>query len=205
MKPTLTLLTTLLLVPMTGICRGAQPSQAASPSGKVPLIDVTDLYHTPQDPGDNFDIVTAYAMPELDLKAVVLDVTEALRTDRRLLTEAQIREGRGRDAWFVPVLQLNAIFDRDVPCATTPYLAMTSVEDKLLDAPRFQQAGIELILKTLRESPTPVHIVSFGRPSQSPRPITASRSYCGRKLSCTCAQAAARPHCPATSSTTSGS
>ena len=61
----------------------------------MPLIDVTDLYHTPQDPGDNFDIVTAYAMPGLDLKAVILDVTEALRTDRRLLTEAQIREGRG--------------------------------------------------------------------------------------------------------------
>ena len=162
MKITLTLLTTLLLVPMTGVCLGAQSSQAAHPSGKVPLIDVTDLYHTPQDPGDNFDIVTAYALPELDLKAVILDVTEALRTDRRLLTEAQIREGRGRDAGFVPVLQLNAIFDRDVPCATTPYFAMKSVEDKLLDAPRFQQAGIELILKTLRESPTPVHIVSFG-------------------------------------------
>jgi hypothetical protein len=32
----------------------------------------------------------------------------------------------------------------------------------MLDAPPFQQQGIELILKTLRESDQPVHIVSFG-------------------------------------------
>jgi hypothetical protein len=37
---------------------------------------------------------------------------------------------------------------------------MKTSEDKLLDAPPFQQQGIELILKTLRESAQPVHIVS---------------------------------------------
>ena len=118
---------------------------------RLPLIDVTDLYHPHQDVGDNFDILAAYGLPELDLKAVILDSTEKWRCD-----------GRGRDAGFIPVLQLNAIFDREVPCATTPYLAMKSVGDKMLDAPRFQQQGIELIVKTLRESADPVHIVSFG-------------------------------------------
>lgn len=54
MKHTFALLAVLLLSPMTGICLGAQPSQAAAPSGKVPLIDVTDLYHPHQDVGDNF-------------------------------------------------------------------------------------------------------------------------------------------------------
>jgi hypothetical protein len=39
---------------------------------------------------------------------------------------------------------------------------MKSPGDKMLDAPPFQQQGIELILKTLRESARPVHIVSFG-------------------------------------------
>ena len=39
---------------------------------------------------------------------------------------------------------------------------MKSPGDKLPDAPPFQQQGIELILKTLRESAEPVHIVSFG-------------------------------------------
>ena len=46
---------------------------------RVPVIDVTDLYHPHQDVGDNFDIVTAYALPEIDLRAVVLDCTEAFR------------------------------------------------------------------------------------------------------------------------------
>jgi hypothetical protein len=39
---------------------------------------------------------------------------------------------------------------------------MKSPGDKMLDAPPFQQQGIELILRTLRESAEPVHIVSFG-------------------------------------------
>ncbi len=92
----------------------------------------------------------------------LIDVTETLRTDRRGLTEAMIGEGRRRDAGFIPVLQLNAIFERDVPCATTPYLSMKSFGDKMPDALRFQQQGVELILKTLRDSLTAVHIVSFG-------------------------------------------
>src|SRR5579864_835457 len=32
----------------------------------------------------------------------------------------------------------------------------------MLDAPAFQQQGIELLLKTLRESQVPVNILSFG-------------------------------------------
>jgi hypothetical protein len=126
-------------------------STAADSLTRLPVIDVTDLYHPHQDVGDNFDILAAYGLPELNLKAVILDVTEKWRRDRG-----------GQDAGFIPVLQLNAIFDRDVPCATTPYLAMKTVDEKMLDAPRFQQQGIELLLKTLRESAEPVHIVSFG-------------------------------------------
>jgi hypothetical protein len=80
---------------------------------RVPLIDVTDLYHPHQDVGDNFDIIAAYALPEIDLKAVILDSTEKYR-----------RDGNGRDAGFIPVLQMNTLFDRDVPCATTPYTAL---------------------------------------------------------------------------------
>jgi hypothetical protein len=127
-------------------------STAADESARLPVIDVTDLYHPHQDVGDNFDVLAAYGLPELDLKAVILDVTQALRTDKRGLTEAFQREGRGRDAGFVSVLQLNAIFDRDVPCATTPYLAMKSAGDKMLAAPRFQQSGIDLILGSSAES-----------------------------------------------------
>ena len=67
-----------------------------------------------------------------------------------------------REPGFIPVLQLNYIFGRTVPCATIPYARMKSVEDKMLEAPPFQQQGIELILTTLRASAEPVHIASFG-------------------------------------------
>ena len=128
-------------------------SRAAKSAGKrIPVIDCTDLYHPPQDPGDNVDLVTAYALPEIDLKAVILDVTEKYRRPP---------EGR-RDAGFIPVTQLNAIFGRNVPCAVTPYTRMKSPADKMLDAPAFQQNGINLLLQTLRDSPRKVEIVSFG-------------------------------------------
>jgi pyrimidine-specific ribonucleoside hydrolase len=133
-----------------------QPLQHAccrnAPQQKIPLIDCTDLYHPHQDVGDNFDIVAAYALPEVDLRAVVLDVTEKYR---------QPPEGP-RDAGFIPITQLNAIFNRPVPCGVNPYTAMRSPDDKMLDAPAFQQAGVELMLNTLRQAEQPVDIVSFG-------------------------------------------
>ncbi len=119
---------------------------------KVSVIDTTDLYHPPQDPGDNFDLIAAYALPEVDLKAVILDVTEKYR-----------RPPEGpRDPGFLPVLQLNSIFNRNVPCGATPYRAMKSPNDKMLDAPAFQQSGIELLLETLRRSTEKVEITVFG-------------------------------------------
>lgn len=139
--------TMLAALPAPAQLRAAEP---------VPVIDVTDLYHPHQDPGDNFDILAAYALPEIDLRAVILDCTEPFRKYR----------GPGqsdtRDPGFIPVWQLNYIFGRNVPCATSPFSPMKSPDDKMLDAPPFPQQGIELILKTLRESVAPVHVVSFG-------------------------------------------
>lgn len=129
----------------------AEPSNSPT-IPRVPLIDTTDLYHPPQDPGDNFDLIAAYALPEIDLKAVILDATERFR-----------RPPEGpRDPGFVPVLQLNAIFGRNVPCGTTPYSLMKSPDDKMLDAPAFQQFGIDLLLETLRRSAEKVEITIFG-------------------------------------------
>lgn len=61
---------------------------------KIPVIDVTDLYHPCQDIGDNFDLITAYALPEIDLRAVILDCTDEWRSGSRL------------DPGFIPVTQL---------------------------------------------------------------------------------------------------
>lgn len=131
---------------------------------KNPVIVVTDLYHPYQDPGDNFDLITAYALPEIDLKAIILDCTEVFR--KPLASDP----GKGlfpdsngpRDPGFIPVLQLNYIFGRNVPVAVGPFSNMKNIQDKMLDIPAFQQQGVELILKTLKESSEPVQIASFG-------------------------------------------
>ena len=139
---------------------------------KIPVIVVTDLYHPFQDCGDNFDLVTAYALPEIDLKAVILDCSEAFR--KPLAYDA----GKGlypdsngpRDAGFIPVMQLNYIFGKNVPVAAGPFSNMKNIQDKMLDIPAFQQQGVDLILNTLRESKERVQIASFG----SARSITAA-------------------------------
>jgi hypothetical protein len=157
-------LTALLFVPFVAIC-------AETPrSGKVPLIDVTDLYHPPQDPGDNFDLLAAYALPEVDLRAVILDTTEGFRKPVADVPGMYPDKTGPRDPGFIPVTQLNFIFNRNVPCAAGPFGRMNSPEDKMLAVPAFQQQGVELILRTLRESPEPVEIVSFG----SARPVAVA-------------------------------
>lgn len=67
-----------------------------------------------------------------------------------------------RDPGVVGVEQLNYIFDRNVPYGLSPFTAMRSPDDKMLDAPKYQTTGIDLIINVLRESRKKVHIVSFG-------------------------------------------
>jgi hypothetical protein len=142
----------------------AQPAgrNLQSADRRVPLINITDLYHPYQDVGDNFDLIMGYALPELDLKAVILDVTDAFRkpvADHPTLWP----DPRGpREAGIIPVMQLNAIFNRNVPFAVGPFSAMHSPEDQMREVPAFQQKGVELLLETLRQSPEPVQILSFG-------------------------------------------
>lgn len=137
---------------------------------KTSIIVITDLYHPYQDPGDNFDLIMPYALPELDLKAIILDITDAFRkpvADHRTLWP----DPRGpREAGIIPVMQLNYIFNRNIPFACGPFLEMKNVTDKMLELPAFQEAGIDLLLNTLRESQLPVEIVSFG----SARPIAVA-------------------------------
>ncbi len=132
---------------------------------RIPIIDLTDLYHPHQDPGDNFDIVAPYAMPEIDLRAIILDVSECFRRrpEERGEEDYNLRNGDagGRDGGFIPVLQCNSMFDRNVPFATGPYRPMRSPDDDCRDVPAFEQQGIELLLGTLRVAVEPVDIVVF--------------------------------------------
>lgn len=117
----------------------------------VPVIDITDLYHGHEDDDDNYDLPMAFGLPEIDLKAVILDATKTYLCDKPARAPGQI-----------PVEQLNLAFGRNVPYAYSPFTAMTSVTDTLSNAPANQQKGIDLLLDTLRQSDKPVHIVSFG-------------------------------------------
>ncbi|MCL4694407.1 MAG: hypothetical protein KJ060_18095 [Candidatus Hydrogenedentes bacterium] len=163
----------------SGLAVGAALSSASARADGVerpravrrPVIDITDLYHPHQDRGDNFDLIAAYALPEVDLRAVILDVTG--RYLRPYINEADpgYNDPRGKRApGFIPVHQLNYIFDLNVPCACAPFEPMRSPGDDMADAPRFQQGGIDLLIETLRESNEPVDVVSFG----SARPLAVA-------------------------------
>ena len=124
---------------------------AAALQAKIPVIDCTDLYHPHQDPGDNIDLIAAYGLPEVDLRAVILDCTEQYRREGTTL----------RDAGVIPVTQLNYIFGRNVPFGISPFRKLKTPDDTLADAPRFFDA-VEVFLAALRASEEPVQVVSFG-------------------------------------------
>lgn len=149
---------------MSPLRAAVPPAAAARPAArKVPVIDCTDLYHPHQDVGDNFDIIAAYALPRIELKAVILDVTERYRQAFADHPDPNYRDPAGpRDPGFIPVLQLNHLFGRNVPCGVIPFQEMKSPSDKMLDAPPFQQQGVELLLKTLRESSDEIDVLLFG-------------------------------------------
>jgi hypothetical protein len=148
-----------------------EAATTAHPLHRVPIIDVTDLYHPHEDVGDNFDLITAYALPDVDLKAVILDAHDSFRTaiSHHPILKDSDKDGP-RDPGFIPVLQLNYIFNRNVPFGVGPFNMMKSPDDKMLDAPGFQQSGVELILKTLRESREKICVLSFG----SARPLAVA-------------------------------
>lgn len=129
---------------------------------KVPLIDVTDLYHPYQDPGDNFDIIMPYSLPEIDLKAVILDTTQNYRQAVSTHRIPEYADTSGpRDPGIIPVTQLNYLYGRNIPFAVSPFEPMKSTNDKMLDAPAFQQQGIELIINTLHNSTEKTEIAVF--------------------------------------------
>ncbi len=131
---------------------------------KIPVVVVSDLYFPAQDPGDNFDLITAYALPQINLKAVILDCTEPYRQPIAINPgEGLFPDPNGpREAGYIPLLQLNYIFDRTVPFASSPFTKMKDEYDKMLNIPKFQQQGIELLIESLRKSDKPIQIVSFG-------------------------------------------
>jgi len=125
---------------------GLMMGMAAEVNRSVPVIYCTDLFHPHDDPDDHFDLATLYAMPELDIKGVVLD------QGRKQLE----RPGR------IPVSQMNKITGRNVPEAIGLADPLKSPDDQALDQPAQFQGAVELIIQTLRASARPVCIAALG-------------------------------------------
>jgi hypothetical protein len=104
----------------------------------------------------------AYALPNIDLKAVILDITNAFRKPAADDPNLWHDPNGPREAGIIPVEQLNYIFNRNIPFGVGPFTPMKSTKDKMLYAPGFQQSGVKLLLKTLRNSKQKVNILSFG-------------------------------------------
>ncbi len=162
---------TSLRIPLAVVSWVAVLTNLAVAADRVPVIDVTDLYHPHQDVGDNVDLITAYALPEIDLRGVVLDVTGEFRDPVTRDAAGKLLDNTGpRDPGFIPVLQLNYIFGRHVPSGVGPFRRMRSPDDTMPALPGFQESGIELMVRLLRSSRQKLDIVSFG----SARPIAVA-------------------------------
>lgn len=131
---------------------------------RVPLVHITDLYHPPQDPDDQFDLATALALPEFDVRAVILDTTE------KFLHAAPVGWDLDRDPGVVTVAQAGWLLGRSIPTAMGPLAALRDPGDTAEDRPRREQAGIELLISALAASPAPAVVSIVG----SARVLTAA-------------------------------
>lgn len=129
---------------------------------KIPVIVITDLYHPYQDPGDNLDLIMGFGLPDVDLKAVLLDITDAFRkptADHPTLW----KDPRGpREAGIIPIEQLRYIFNKKIPYAMGPLSMMKSENDKMENLPNYEQEAIHMLMNILKESKEPIEILSFG-------------------------------------------
>jgi len=123
---------------------------------KIPFIHITDLYHPPQDPDDHFDLATVMALPELDLRGVILDTTT------KFLHASPLGFDIPRDPGFVPVMQLSYLLGRPIPIAVGPSEPLRHEGDTWNDRTPSEQSGIELLLSILRASTEPVVISMVG-------------------------------------------
>jgi hypothetical protein len=124
------------------------PDTSPTSTNRIPLIHTTDLYNPPQDPDDHVDLATVYALPEFDLRAIVLDPS------RKFLGQL--------DPGFVPVSQMNYLTGRGVPVAAGPIDSLRSATDTAKDRPRCEQAGIELLLDALSRCEQPAFVSVVG-------------------------------------------
>lgn len=147
-----------LLLTAVGVV-GPLASASGSSAGqenRIPLIHLTDLYDPPQDPDDHIDLATIVALPEFELRGVILDVTE------RFLKPAPAGWDIARVPGTESVARLERIIGRTIPVAVGPRHPLRHPGDTVTDRPGSEQAGVEFLLNLLERSPEPVLISVVG-------------------------------------------
>jgi len=113
---------------------------------KVPILYSTDLFHPHADPDDHYDLACLFAMPELDVRGVLLDLG------------AEQAKRCGRPA----VEQMMHLAGRKVPCAVGLSRPLRSRTDTATDEPKEFQGAVDRILSVLRESNEKVSLFTTG-------------------------------------------
>jgi hypothetical protein len=122
--------------------------EASATQQRVPVIYSTDLFHPPDDPDDHVDLATLFSLPELDVRAIVLDLGH----------HQMAKPGE------VPVKQMAALTGKKVPYAPGLIGPLRYPEDKAenQDLEGYGSRGIDLILRALRDSTQKVYIFTTG-------------------------------------------
>lgn len=122
-------------------------SFAASGRGEtIPILYSSDLYHPHGDPDDHYDLMTLFALPEFDIRGVVLDA-----------------DPKGeRKPGICAMEQMIALTGRKTPFATGLKQRLNAPDDTGEDRPADEQGAAQLILKVLTESEKPITIFTTG-------------------------------------------
>ena len=138
-----TRVTTLTVSLVLGLALGISAGEAPS---RIPILYSTDLHHPHMDPDDHFDLATLFAIPEFDIRGIVLDCG-----DRQLKTPGNI-----------PVKQMMHLTGREVPFAIGLGKPLTEPTDDGGDQPEHFQRAVALLLDMLRQTPEKVTVFTTG-------------------------------------------
>lgn len=113
---------------------------------QIPILYSTDLLHPHDDPDDHYDLASLFAMSELDVRGIVLDLG-----DRQV-------ERCGK----VALEQMFKITGRRAPWAIGLSKPLKNLNDDACDQPKEFQGGVELILSELQRTREPVIMFTTG-------------------------------------------
>ncbi len=131
----------LLLVLLLSLSLGFP--EALAEDQAIPLIYSTDLYYNIADIDDHFDAAVVLQSPEFETKGIILDNHRYPNDGDKVLSKLMSFTGRQ-----VPIAKGLGLFK------------MRSFEDKALYV--HGQEAIDLILRTLKESPRKVRMIAVG-------------------------------------------